>query len=105
CQTADGVRVAIHVMLPWLGDVKRLQAVTAFAAIDGQRVLPRGRPEWGSHKTHCIHGHEYATVRLKPYVSRVLGGTQRRASKQCLLCVREQARRRYKAAKNKTGGN
>jgi hypothetical protein len=28
---------------------------------------------------------------LKPYVSRTTNGVQRRDSKQCLVCVREQA--------------
>ncbi|HEV2249289.1 MAG TPA: hypothetical protein VGT60_02145 [Candidatus Limnocylindria bacterium] len=96
-ETPDKARRVIHLILPWLGDVKRRQAFAAIAVIDAQPVLPRGRVEWGSHKTHCVHGHEYATARLKSYVSRSPNGMPRRSSKQCLVCVREWARRAYAA--------
>ncbi|HEY8758167.1 MAG TPA: hypothetical protein VIN74_06695 [Candidatus Limnocylindria bacterium] len=96
--TIDDVRAVLHVILPWLGAVKRQQAFAAIALIDGQPALPRGRVEWGSHKSLCIHGHEYATVRIRRYVSR--GGVQRRDSKQCLRCTREQARARRIEARN-----
>jgi hypothetical protein len=102
-QTPDKVHRAIHVLLPWLGDIKRGQAFEALAVVDGQPALPRGRIEWGSHKTHCIHGHEYAIARLKRYVSRGASGVQRRDSKQCLVCVRERARRAYPARTKKIG--
>lgn len=96
-ETPEKVRLTVHLLLPWLGRIKRVQAFAALAVIDGQPSLPRGRAEWGSHKTHCIHGHEYASARLKPYVGRSPNGIQRRASKQCLVCVREYARRAYVA--------
>jgi hypothetical protein len=102
-ETPDKVRRVVHVLLPWLGEIKRQQALAAIAVIDGQPPLPRGRVEWGSHKTHCIHGHEYATARLRPYVSR--GGVRRRENKQCLECTREQARARRAVAKTKIGGH
>ena len=102
--TVDDVRRMLHVLSPWLGGVKRHQAFGAMAVIDGQPTLPRGRVEWGSHKTHCIHGHEYATARLRPYVSRSANGMQRRASKQRLICLREHARLSYAARKAKIGG-
>jgi hypothetical protein len=89
----DDPRRVLHLLQPWLADVKRAQARTALATIDSQPALARGRAEWGSHKTHCVHGHEYATARIRRYVSRG-SGFERRASKQCLVCVREQARRR-----------
>lgn len=101
-QTLDGVRQVVHVLLPWLGDVKRAQALIAIETMDRQPALPRGRPEWGSHKTHCVHGHEYATARLRPYVSRGKG-IERRPSKQCLVCVRERARAK-RSANAKIGG-
>jgi hypothetical protein len=91
--TVDDVRSMLHLILPWLGAVKRRQAVSSIATIDAQPALPRGRAEWGSHKSHCIHGHEYASARIRPYVSRGVG-LQRRDSKQCLQCTREQARAR-----------
>jgi hypothetical protein len=100
--TAHDVRVALHMLLPWIGRVKRKQALEAFAVIDSQPELPRGRVDWGSHKTHCIHGHEYALARVRGYVSRGVG-IQRRVNKQCLVCSREQARAKRDAAKKKIG--
>jgi len=101
---AKDARVALHLIQPWIGPVKRRQASRAFAVIDSQTDLQRGRPDWGSHKTHCIHGHEYAVARLKPYLNRSPNGVERRDSKQCLACVRELARRRYAARQRKIGG-
>jgi hypothetical protein len=94
---------AMHALAPRLGSVKTLQARRALRVVVGQAVLPRGRPEWGSHKTHCIHGHEYASARVRPYVSRGVG-TQRRENKQCLVCAREQARARRITVRRKIGG-
>ncbi len=98
----DAVRLVVHLLWPWLGTVKRTQARSALMVIDAQPPLPRGRIEWGSHKTYCIHGHEYATARIRPYVSR--GGVERRPSKQCLVCTRDQARMRRASGNRKMGG-
>ena len=99
-QQVDEIRRVIHLLQSWLGLVKRQQAFRCLAVVDGQPALKRGRADWGSHKTHCVHGHEYETARRRPYVSRGKG-VVRRASKQCLTCVREQARiRRTKTADN-----
>lgn len=87
----EHVERVMRILWPWLGEVKREQARRAFAVIRAQPPLPRGNPAWGSHKSHCVHGHEYASARLRPYVSRGVG-KQRRDSKQCLVCSREQAR-------------
>lgn len=78
---------------PWLGPTKRAQASAALSVIRSQPQLPRGRPEWGHHKTHCVHGHEYSNARLRPFVPRPRG-EMRRPSQQCLQCVREQAKAR-----------
>lgn len=102
-QTLDGVRLVLHVLLPWLGGVKRVQALRAIEMMDDQPALPRGRPDWGSHKSHCVHGHEYATGRIRPFVSRGIG-VPRRASKQCLVCSREQARAQRQSDQNEIGG-
>jgi hypothetical protein len=97
-QTLDGVRRVVHLLLPWLSEVKRAQALAAIGTLDAQPTLPRGRAEWGSHKSHCIRGHDYDTARIRPYVGRG-SGTLRRPSKQCLVCAREQARARRQAQK------
>jgi hypothetical protein len=78
---------------PWLGTVKRRQASVVRDVIRSQPTLPRGRPDWGNRKTHCVNGHEYATSRLRPFVPRG-GGLPPRDSHQCLVCAREQARAR-----------
>lgn len=85
------IEATLAELWPWLGPVKRTQATTVLDQIHSQVDLPRGRVEWGSHKTHCIHGHEYATNRRRTYVARGVGN-QRRENKQCLRCAREQAR-------------
>lgn len=89
------VEAVIRSLWPWLGSVKRVQAAIVIAGVASQPALPRGNPAWGVHKSHCVHGHEYATARIRPYRSRAAGTTERRPSKQCLTCVRETARRRY----------
>jgi hypothetical protein len=97
-QQIDEVRGLLHLLQPWLCSVKRRQAWTALAVIDRQAVLPRGRPEWGSHKSHCVHGHEYATARVRPYVSRGRSAPVRE-NHRCLTCLRELARRKRAAEK------
>lgn len=90
------VQNVARTLWPWLGSVKRVQASGVIATVVAQPMLRRGNPAWGeSHKTHCVHGHEYATARIRPYRSRSVGKAQRRASQQCLACVRELARRTY----------
>lgn len=94
------IEQVVYQLSPWLGDVKRAQAIRVLQVLHGQAVLPRGNPAWGSHKIHCVHGHEYASARLRPYRGRGVG-IERRPSKQCLVCTREQAwRRQQKSAAN-----
>jgi len=90
------VRAVVELLDPWLGEVKRDQATRVISIVAGQATLPRGNPAWGSHKTHCVHGHAYDTARVRPYCGRGVG-IQRRANKQCLACSREQARARRSA--------
>lgn len=97
----DDVRMLLHLIDPWLGEVKRAQALSAIRVIDAQSTLPRGRPDWGSHKTHCVHGHEYATARIRPYVSRGRG-VPVRENHRCLVCLRELA---WRKREMKIGGH
>lgn len=92
------VRGVLSKLWPWLGPVKREQAQKVLDVINSQPVLPRGNPAWGNRKTHCVKGHEYTTARIRPYVPRG-GGTQRRDSEQCLVCVRDYAREQYRRRK------
>jgi hypothetical protein len=88
------IQALIAAMGPHLGGVKREQATAAIAVVASQPQLPRGNPAWGNRKRYCVNGHEYATARVRPYRQRREGGIQRRDSKQCLACSREQARER-----------
>jgi len=88
-------------ILAWLSPAKRSDLELVIEILRSQPALPRGNPAWGNRKTHCIRGHEYATARIRPYKSRGVG-VQRRDSKQCLVCVREQARARREKKKRST---
>lgn len=90
----DEIAATLHALAPRVATVKRSQAQRALDVFLAQPSLPRGNPAWGSHKTHCAHGHAYSSARIRPYASRSRSGSQRRASKQCLVCVRDQARLR-----------
>jgi hypothetical protein len=96
CYRSRQVEDFIAGLWPWLGEVKRKQAERAIEVLRSQPVLPRGNPAWGWHKTHCVHGHEYASARIRAFVAR-RGGKQRRDSKQCLACLREHAARKRAA--------
>ena len=92
------VERVIEMLLPWISPVKLDQVSLVREILAAQPPLPRGRPDWGNRKTHCVRGHEYATARIRPYRPRGKA-QQRRDSKQCLVCAREQARARRDATK------
>jgi LAGLIDADG-like domain len=92
------VQHSLYLLSPWIGPVKRDQACQVLRLLVEQGRLPRGNAAWGNRKTHCLRGHEYATARIRPYVAR-RGGAQRRDSEQCLVCVRDDARERYRRRK------
>jgi hypothetical protein len=97
------VEQVMYMLAPWIGSVKRDQARRVSRVLVEQGRLPRGNAAWGNRKTHCIHGHEYATGRVRPFVPRA-GGTQRRDSQQCLACVRDYARARRVRQDTENGG-
>lgn len=101
--TSDVLKV-IELLLGRVGSVKAAQARNVAVALGSQPPLPRGRPEWGNRKSHCIRGHEYASSRLRPYRSRGKNEPPR-DSHQCLVCAREQAKaRRDKKRTSATDG-
>lgn len=85
------VEHVIYLLSPWIGAVKREQARQVSRILVEQGRLPRGNPVWGNRKTHCVNGHEYATARMRPYVSRGRGGPSR-DNHSCLVCLRDYAR-------------
>jgi hypothetical protein len=93
CHTlAEFVEVRTR-LAPWLSAVKTAQVQGAMSVLLAQPRLPRGNPEWGRDKTHCINGHAYAGARIRPYVARKADGPHRRG-RGCLECLREYASRR-----------
>ena len=98
------IRALIDHIRPWLGRVKVDQAEHVFAVLTAQPALARGNPAWGSHKTHCVRGHDYSTARVRPFKSRGKNIEARRPSHHCLACVREDARAKRIARKQKNGG-
>jgi len=84
---------------PWYSLVKKRQADRVLSVLQAQSPLPRGRPDWGNRKTHCVNGHEYAIARVRPYVPRGVG-TPRRDNQLCLVCLRDYARKQ----REKIGG-
>jgi hypothetical protein len=90
---AGEVETLVTKIRPWLSATKRSDVDLVLEILAGQPELPRGNPAWGNRKTHCIRGHEYATSRVRPYVSRGKNEPPR-DSHQCLVCAREQAKAR-----------
>jgi hypothetical protein len=78
-----------------MGDRKKQQAQVVLDVLRSQAPLARGNPSWGNNKSHCLNGHEYATARMRPYVSRGVGA-ERRDNQRCLVCLRDYARNQRK---------
>lgn len=77
----------IEALWPYLGAVKRVQAKRVIDALAMQPDLQRGNPAFGYHKDRCVHGHAYATARVRPFIARS-GGDEPRANAKCLVCLR-----------------
>jgi hypothetical protein len=82
------VERVIAELWPWLGKVKRTQAQRVLDVLRSQPDLLRGNPAWGNRKKRCLKGHDYASARMRPYVSRGVG-TAPRDSQHCLTCLRD----------------
>jgi hypothetical protein len=94
--TEDDIQFGVHLLLPFIGEVKRLQATTAMRVIHSQARLPRGNPAFGVAGTrYCLRGHDKWNARLRPFKGR---GKNKEDPmnhlRQCLACVREDARAR-----------
>lgn len=89
------IEATLRSIRPWLGTVKRVQVDEVLAVMASQVPLPRGNPAWGRDKSHCVHGHELAIARVRPYRPRKASVTTRRKAghRGCLECLRLRARR------------
>jgi len=90
------VQAALHLLWPFIGEVKRAQAQRVMKTIHGQPDLPRGNPAFGvAGARFCLRGHDKWNARLRPFKGR--GKHQEdplNHLRQCLACVREDAQAR-----------
>ena len=93
CHTIEDFESVRSRLAPWQSGVKAAQIARAMSVLLAQPKLPRGNPAWGRDKTHCVHGHDYSTARIRSYVART-SGQRRRDNQMCLQCLREYARKR-----------
>jgi hypothetical protein len=92
--TQAKVQLALHMLWPFIGNVKRQQAGRVLQVIHAQPDLHRGNPAFGTPGSRfCLRGHDKWNVRVRAYKSRGRnkGPNDRR---QCLECVRDDARRK-----------
>jgi hypothetical protein len=94
--TVDKVFRALHMLWPFIGEVKREQARRAMQIVLGQPDLVRGNPAFGvAGARYCLRGHDKWNARVRPFKGR--GRNEEDPMnhlRQCLACVREDARAR-----------
>ncbi len=94
--TVVGVRLGLHLLWPFIGEVKRAQAQVVLHVIDAQPDLPRGNPGFGvAGARYCLRGHDKWNARVRPFKGRGKNGEDPSLHlRQCLECVRIDARAR-----------
>jgi hypothetical protein len=101
--TAEGVQLGLHLLWPFIGEVKRSQAKLVLQVIHAQPDLPRGNPAFGiAGARYCLNGHDKWNARIRPFKGR--GKNQQdpnRHLRQCLVCVRIDARARRNQTKDR----
>jgi hypothetical protein len=94
--TPAGVQLGLHLLWPFIGEVKRAQARLVMQVIHSQPDLPRGNPAFGvAGARFCLNGHDKWDARVRPFKGR--GKNQADPDlhlRQCLECVRIDARAR-----------
>lgn len=94
--TPAAAQLGLHLLWPFIGDVKRSQAQQVMQVIHAQPDLPRGNPAFGvAGARYCLNGHDKWNARVRPFKGR--GRNQEDPSihlRQCLECVRIDARAR-----------
>jgi hypothetical protein len=86
----------LHLLWPFIGNVKREQARRAMHVVLAQPDLVRGNPAFGvAGARYCLRGHDKWNARVRPFKGR---GTNEldplNHFRQCMRCVRESARAR-----------
>jgi hypothetical protein len=102
CPTAH-VQLSLHLLWPFIGEVKRSQARAVMQVIHSQTDLPRGNPAFGvAGARYCLNGHDKWNARMRPFKGR--GRNEEDPNlhlRQCLECVRIDARARRARRGNK----
>ncbi|HJW48247.1 MAG TPA: hypothetical protein VJ726_02385 [Candidatus Limnocylindria bacterium] len=101
--TLAGVQLGLHLLWPFIGDVKRSQAQLVMQVIHSQPDLPRGNPAFGvAGARYCLNGHDKWNARMRPFKGR--GRNEEDPNhhlRQCLECVRIDARDRRARSRSK----
>jgi hypothetical protein len=101
--THADVLLGLHMVWPFIGEVKRSQARAVVQIIHSQPDLPRGNPAFGvAGARYCLNGHDKWNARVRPFKGR---GKNREDPnlhlRQCLECVRIDARARRARSGNR----
>jgi hypothetical protein len=101
--TPADVLLGLHMVWPFIGDVKRSQAQLVMQVIHSQPDLPRGNPAFGvAGARYCLNGHDKWNARVRPFKGRGKNDEDPNLHlRQCLECVRIDARARRARRENK----
>jgi hypothetical protein len=91
--TPVGVQVGLHLLWPFIGEVKRIQAQEVLQVLHSQPDLTRGNPAFGvAGARYCSRGHDKWNARLRPFQGRGKNTEDPlNHLRQCMACVREDA--------------
>lgn len=92
-EALDNVNLLVHRLLPFIGSVKREQALRVLSVINTQASLTRGNPAFGvAGARYCLRGHDKWTARVRPFKGRGRNTEDPLLHlRQCLTCLRERA--------------
>lgn len=97
--TPANVQIGLHILWPFIGEVKRSQACLVMQVIHSQPDLPRGNPAFGvGGARYCLRGHDKWNARVRPFKGRGRNEEDPKMHlRQCLECVRLDARARRRS--------
>jgi hypothetical protein len=95
-ESVAGAELALHLLMPFIGEIKRAQAHKVLQTIRSQPDLVRGNPSFGvAGARYCLRGHDKWNARMRPFKGRGANEDDpHRHLHQCMTCVREDARER-----------
>jgi len=92
--TIEKVFRALHLLWPFIGEVKRAQGQRAMQVVLSQPDLVRGNPAFGvAGARYCLRGHDKWNARVRPFKGRGKNVEDPlNHLRQCLTCLREAAK-------------